>query len=225
MRAHRHGERGSQGGVRSHRLDPIAEALVLLLVTFPLAVGLHLATLWFVLPFALVTLTRRPYAEYGLSVDNPGSVGFHVAVVSIVFGTYVLGHCLFARWTAGLQFHFRLPARFPVSAVEQVLLIALPEEFFFRGYLQTQVDRVYGRPYEFLGARWGVGLPAAAALFAACHVPYGGLVRLIVFFPGLFYGWLRARTDTILVPTFYHAASNLLMQIMLSSLVPSPLST
>jgi len=58
----------------------------------------------------------------------------------------------------------------------------------------------------------------AAALFAACHVIYGGPVRLIVFFPGLLYGWLRARTGTILVPTFYHAGSNLLMQVMLASL-------
>ena len=46
----------------------------------------------------------------------------------------------------------------------------------------------------------------------------GGPARLIVFFPGVLYGWLRARTDTIVVPTLYHAASNVLMQIMLASL-------
>jgi membrane protease YdiL (CAAX protease family) len=212
------GERSSQDGVSLHRYKPIAEALALLLVTFPIAVGLHLSTLWFVLPFALVTLAKRPYAEYGLSVDNPGSFRFHVAVTVVVFVPYLIGHYLFAHWTAGLAFHFRVPPRFPALAVDQVLLYALPEEFFFRGYLQTQFDRVYGRPYQFLGARWGLGLPVADALFAVCHVVYGGPVRLIVFFPGLLYGWLRARTDTILVPTFYHAGSNLLMQLMLASL-------
>jgi membrane protease YdiL (CAAX protease family) len=171
-----------------------------------------------VLPFALVSLAKRPYAEYGLSVENPGSFRFHVAVITVVFVPYLIGHYLLAHWTAGLAFHFRVPARFATSAVDQVLLIALPEEFFFRGYFQTQLDRTYGRPHEFLGVKWGVGLPVAAALFAACHVVYGGPVRLIVFFPGLLYGWLRARTDTILVPTFYHAGSNLLMQLMLASL-------
>jgi membrane protease YdiL (CAAX protease family) len=201
-----------------HRYRPVAEALALLLVTFPLAVGLHQSALWFVLPFALVSLAKRPYTDYGLSVENPGSFRFHVAVIVVVFVPYLIGHYLLAHLTAGLGFHFRVPARFPAEAVDQVLLTALPEEFFFRGYFQTQLDRVYGRPYEFLGAKWGVGLPVAAALFAACHVVYGGPARLTVFFPGLLYGWLRARTGTILVPTFYHAGSNLLMQLMLASL-------
>jgi len=200
------------------RYQPIAEALALLIVTFPLAVGLHVPTLWFVLPFALVSLARRPYTEYGLSVQNPGSLRFHVTVTTAVFAPYLVGHYLFAHWAAGMEFHFRVPPRFATLAVDQVLLIALPEEFFFRGYLQTQFDRVFGRPYRLLGARWGVGLPVAAALFAACHVAHGGPARLIVLFPGLLYGWLRTRTDTILVPTFYHAGSNLLMQLMLASL-------
>jgi membrane protease YdiL (CAAX protease family) len=201
-----------------HRYKPAAEAAALLLVTFPLAVGLHISTLWFVLPFILITLAKRPYADYGLTVENPGSWRFHLTAVIVVFVPYVIGHYLLAHWTAGMTFHFRVPARFANEVVDQVLLIALPEEFFFRGYFQTQLDRVYGRPYEFLGARWGAGLVVAAALFAACHVIYGGPVRLIVFFPGLLYGWLRARTGTILVPTFYHAGSNLLMQVMLASL-------
>jgi membrane protease YdiL (CAAX protease family) len=217
-------ENGSQNGVLVHRYQPIAEALALLLVTLPLAVGLRISTLWFVLPFVLVSLTKRPYPEYGLTVDNPGSVRFHLAVIAAVFVPYVIVHYLFAHWTAGLEFHFRVPPRFVTMTVDQVLLVALPEEFFFRGYLQVQFDRALGRPYRFLGARWGLGLPVAAALFAGCHVIYGGPVRLIVFFPGLLYGWLRARTDTILVPAFYHAASNLLMQLMLASLSQLPLS-
>lgn len=224
MQLRLHGEHGSQNGVSTHRYRPIAEALALLLVTLPLAVGLRIPTLWFVLPFALVSLTRRPYPEYGLTVENPGSLRFHLGVVAAVFVPYVIGHYLFAHWTAGLGFHFRIPPRFATMTVDQVLLVALPEEFFFRGYLQTQFDRALGRPYRFLGARWGLGLPVAAALFAGCHVVYGGPVRLIVFFPGLLYGWLRARTDTILVPTFYHAGSNLLMQLMLASLSQPPLS-
>jgi membrane protease YdiL (CAAX protease family) len=205
-------------GVSLHRYRPIAEALALLVGTLPLAVALHLPTLWFLTPFALVTLARRPYATYGLTLKRPGSVRFHAGVIVAVFVPYMVGHYLLAHWWSGLDFHFRLPTVFLASAIDQLLLIALPEEFFFRGYLQTEFDRACGRPFEFLGAKWGLGLPIAAALFAACHLWYGGPARLIVFFPGLLYGWLRARTDTILVPTFYHAGSNLLMQIMLASL-------
>ncbi len=200
------------------RSSAIAEALGLLVVTFPLAVGLHIPTLWFLIPFAVVALSRRAYADYGLTTHNPGTLRFHLAVVGVVFIPYAISYYLWARWATGAHFQPRLPPLFATAIVDQVLLIGLPEEFFFRGYLQTQFDRAWGAPYTFLGARWGLGLPTAAALFALCHIVYGGPARLAVFFPGLLYGWLRARTDTILVPAFYHAGSNLLMQLLIASL-------
>ncbi len=202
----------------TRRYQPVIEGLVLLLVTYPLAIGLHLSTLWFLAPLAVVTITKRPYAEYGLSLERPGSIAFHLAVTAGVFVPYAIGHYVLAHWWFGASFHFRVPPDLLQSAVDQVLLIALPEEFFFRGYLQTQFDRSWGRPYRLLGAEWGIGLPVAAGLFAVCHVLFGGPLRLIVFFPGLVYGWLRAGTGTIVVPTMYHAVSNLLMQVMLVSL-------
>jgi membrane protease YdiL (CAAX protease family) len=200
------------------RYQPAAEALALLLVTFPLAVGLHLPTLWLLIPIALITLTKRPYAMYGLSWERAGGIGFHAAVIAGVFIPYAFGHWLFARWCFGATFHLRVPESFWESILDQTLVIALPEEFFFRGYLQTQLDQVFGTPYRLLGAPIGAGMILAAAVFAVCHVLYGGPIRLIVFFPGLLYGWLRARTGTIAVPILYHAGSNLLMQIMLASL-------
>jgi len=209
----------SNGGtVNLRRYAPIAEALALLAVTFPLALVFHLPTLWLLAPVAVIALTRRPYERYGLTLERPGSAAFHVCVATLVFAPYVVGHYLFARWWLGATFHLRLPPQLAAAVIDQFLIIALPEECFFRGYLQTQLDAVLGKPYRLLGAQWGVGLPLAAALFAACHVVYGGPVRLIVFFPALWYGWLRARTGTILVPTAYHAVSNLLMSIMLVSL-------
>jgi membrane protease YdiL (CAAX protease family) len=203
-----------------HRYRPIIEALALLAVTLPLAVALRIPTLWLLTPLLVITYDNRSYAVYGLSLRHPGSAGFHAVVMAAVFLPYALGHYAFARWWYGATFQLRLPPGFWALMVEQVLVIALPEEFFFRGYLQTQCDQVWGKPNRLFGARWGIGLPVAAALFAACHVLYGGPARLIVFFPGVLYGWLRARTESILVPTLYHAGSNLLMQIMLASLAP-----
>ena len=200
------------------RALPVVEGLGLLALTFPLAIVLHAPPLWLLVPLALLTLTRRSPERYGLTWEQPGKVRFHLAVSVGVFGIYLAGHYLFARWWYGAGFELRLPPDFASMVLNQILVIALPEEFFFRGYLQTQFDRGLGTPYRFLGVNWGWGLPLAAALFALCHVVYGGPVRLIVFFPGLFYGWLRAGTGTILVPVLYHAASNLLMALMLTSL-------
>jgi membrane protease YdiL (CAAX protease family) len=208
----------SIAAVSVRRYQPIAEALVLLAVTFPLAVGLHVPTLWLLTPLALLTFTKRPYHTYGLTWEQPGSLVFHVGVGLVVFVPYVIGHYAWAHWWLGASFHLRWPPAFFESAIDQVLAIALPEEFFFRGYFQTECDRAFGKPYRCLGTNYGPGLLLAAAAFAACHVPFGGPARLIVFFPGLLYGWLRARTSTIAVPVAYHAVSNLLMSIMLASL-------
>jgi membrane protease YdiL (CAAX protease family) len=191
-----------------------------LTVTYALAVGLGLPTLWLLVPLVVITVARRPFTDYGLTWRSGVGVGFHVIIVATVFVPYVVGHYAWAHWWRGAAFHFRLPPDLAVTVLDQVLLVGLPEEFFFRGYLQTQCDLVWRRPYRLFGAHWGRGLVVAALAFAACHVPTGGPGRLIVFFPGLFYGWLRARTGTVVVPTLYHAASNLLMQIMLESLAP-----
>jgi CAAX protease family protein len=204
--------------LRMRRYMPLVEALLVLVVTFVLAVGLRLPTLWFLVPLTLITLAKRPYGAYGLTWRRAGSWRFHLAVIGAVFLPYVIGHYAWAHWWSGASFHLRLPADLGQIALDQTLLVGLPEEFFFRGYVQTQCDMVWKRPYRFLGARWGVGLPLAALLFATCHVPTGGIGRVVVFFPGMLYGWLRARTESIAIPTLYHAGSNVLMRIMLDSL-------
>lgn len=200
------------------RLPPLLEAGLILGLTFSLAVGLRLPTLWLLVPVALISWTRRPLEAYGLTWGTIGRPGLHLALVGGVFVPYAFGHYLWAHWLSGATFTLRFPPDFVVLILEQALLVALPEEVFFRGYLQTQCDLTWHRPYRLLGASWGAGLVVAAAVFALCHIPFGGPARLAVFFPALLYGWLRARTGSVLLPTVYHAGSNVLMKVMLSSL-------
>jgi membrane protease YdiL (CAAX protease family) len=197
---------------------PAVEALIVLALTLPLAVGFGAPTLWFVVPFAIVTLLGRPYEEYGLTLRNPGPLRFHAAVCLIVFGTYALVHYGFARVVLGLAFHPTLAPDLPELALEQLLVVGLSEELFFRGYLQTQLNRVFGRPYRFLGASWGLGLPAAALLFGLCHLVHGDVTRIRTALFGLLVGWLRERTDTIAVPAAYHGFANLLYDFMQRSM-------
>jgi membrane protease YdiL (CAAX protease family) len=96
------------------------------------------------------------------------------------------------------------------EAMGQLLVIALPEEAFYRGYLQRAFDDVWPPRFRLLGARLGPGLLLASLLFAAGHVltqPYPQ--RLAVFFPALLFGWLRARTGGIGASVCLHAMSNL----------------
>lgn len=95
-------------------------------------------------------------------------------------------------------------------APRELALIALPEEFFFRGYLQRRLEAVCGARARVAGARCGPGLAAAAGLFALSHLAATGWpAALLVLFPGLAFGWLRARRRSVAGPAVLHAACNL----------------
>jgi uncharacterized protein len=118
-------------------------------------------------------------------------------------------------------FSFRLPESFALALVLQVLVVALPEELFYRGWLQTAWARLAPeRGLTVLGARLGHGFFATQALFAAGHLISGQPWRLATFFPGLLFGWLRARTGSVVAAVVAHALSNLLLQTLERSFYP-----
>ena len=91
-----------------------------------------------------------------------------------------------------------------------MLVIALPEEAFFRGYLQTAFDQAWPPRWKIFGAMLGPGWLLTALIFAVGHVltnPHPG--RMAVFFPALIFGWMRARTGGIGTGVAVHAACNL----------------
>lgn len=199
-------------------MRPLIEPLLLAAVTLPLAVHWQLPTLWFFAPFVVLTVMRRDYDEYGLTLRGCGSARFHLMVCLCIFAPYLIGHYAFGRVILGREFAFTLPPEFGRRVLEQLLFIGLSEEFFFRGYAQTELNRFFGRPYRCIGARWGWGLIVASLLFGVCHLVDGDLTRLRTVFFGLFAGWLRERTTSIAVPATYHGMSNLLYDVMQRSL-------
>jgi len=196
----------------------VAAPILLMLVTLVLAVGLGAPTLWLVVPFAWITVRGRPYEPYGLTLHNLGSARFHAAVTTAVFGGYALLHYAFAHYYLGRAFHPTLAPNFFELALTHLVAIGLSEEFFFRGYLQTELNAVFGRPFRLFGASFGWGLIAAALLFGLCHLLGGDVTRMRVAFFGLFAGWLRERTDSIAVPAAYHGVANLLYDFMQRSM-------
>jgi membrane protease YdiL (CAAX protease family) len=93
----------------------------------------------------------------------------------------------------------------------QLLVIALPEEAFFRGYLQSRLDRCFTKRISVGGAEIGPSLVLTSAIFAVGHLlTLVNPTRLAVFFPSLLFGWLRARTGGIGAAVVFHALCNLL---------------
>jgi len=117
---------------------------------------------------------------------------------------------LVAWWAGRLGPSGKAPAELARLGLSGLLLVALPEEFFFRGYLQRILALLPGRRVRILGASCGAGLLLAAALFALAHLAVAWDPRaLLVFFPGLVFGWLYARRRSVAGPAVFHAACNL----------------
>lgn len=96
----------------------------------------------------------------------------------------------------------------------QFLLVALPEEIFYRGWVQTRLEQGFaarGSTTSWLG--FTPAIFWTSILFGIGHllVPVGGVLivnRMSVFFPALLFGWLRRRTNSVVPSTIYHAFSN-----------------
>lgn len=174
--------------------------------------------------------------EYGFTTrPRRRSLAFALVGPAIVFPLFLVGFVLFYRiacttpalealapaaWCrrfvgwSGLA-HPQLPADFLWSALNQVVVVALPEELFFRGYLLARLEDALPPRRRMLGGGIGCALVLSALLFALGHV----LVdldprRLATFFPGLLFGWMRSATGNIAAGTFVHASANLYMEAL-----------
>lgn len=128
----------------------------------------------------------------------------------ITFPPFYYGFQAYYKLGAHAGFALELPRGLLDEVAGQLFVIALPEEAFFRGYLQTRLDQRWRPRWRVLGANLGPGWLVSAAIFAVGHLlttPNPG--RLAVFFPALAFGWLRARTQGIGAGVAYHAACNL----------------
>jgi membrane protease YdiL (CAAX protease family) len=97
----------------------------------------------------------------------------------------------------------------------QLIVVALPEELFFRGFLLHLLEKRFPPKRRILGGGIGLALVLSAAAFAVIHLPKDGDPRaLATFFPGLMFGWMRSATGSILASTVTHAGSNILVRIL-----------
>ncbi|MBI4702355.1 MAG: CPBP family intramembrane metalloprotease [Deltaproteobacteria bacterium] len=185
------------------------------------AVGLAFlgATWWTVLRHRAADLAAWGLGLGGLTDAAPLRAGrllaeagraclFALGAAALCFPPFWVGYRIY--WQASAPFVLKLPPSLLDEVLGQLLVIALPEEAFFRGYLQTALDRAWGWRRKLLGARLGWGWLVAAALFALGHyltAPHPG--RLAVFFPALLFGWLRARSGGVGAALAFHALCNL----------------
>jgi len=146
--------------------------------------------------------------------EGAKSVAWALLFAAVIFGPFYFGW----RWVwnpkQAFAYHPSLSA-FLEDASSQLAVIALPEEAFFRGYLQSKLDEVFPKKVRILGAEVGLSVVVTSVLFALGHVAtIRAPARLAVFFPSLLFGWLRARTGGVGASIVFHASCNLFSEAL-----------
>lgn len=143
----------------------------------------------------------------------PWIVGYHIWMTmscDVVEGALdSTGWFSYVNICPDVDFGFRLTSSIFTVIAFQVFFVAIPEEFFYRGYIQTRLSEVLPNRGELIGVGYGAGLWITALLFAFGH----SLVtfqwwHFAIFFPGILFGLLREKTGGVLAPAFLHAACN-----------------
>ena len=104
-------------------------------------------------------------------------------------------------------------------ALIHFLAVALPEELFYRGYLQPRLCSTFKDHKIGCGFRWNHGIAITAALFALAHfLGEYNPARLGPFFPALLFGLLRRRSGSIGGAVLLHGMYNLLGALLFAGM-------
>jgi uncharacterized protein len=200
------------------------------------------AVVFIYVPVALAWRRKEDLDDYGFHWE-PVRRGLVMAAVAIVlvFPVFVLGYFAFYELACGSELLSKLVPRGMCAryggvdalhvpaltwmapaganalsaefAAVQLVVVALPEELFFRGMLLGLLEQRFPPARRVLGGGIGLALVLSSLAFALIHLPKDGDPRaLATFFPGLMFGWMRSATGSILAPTITHAASNILVR-------------
>ncbi|MEN0064536.1 MAG: CPBP family intramembrane glutamic endopeptidase [Myxococcota bacterium] len=112
-------------------------------------------------------------------------------------------------------FAWRLPPDLGLLVPYHLFFVAIPEEIFYRGYLQTRLDEVFPPTVQVFGAKLGWGFALTCLLFAFGHsIVLFQWWHVFIVFPSLVFGWMRARTGGFLAGAIFHAWCNVVVQIL-----------
>lgn len=140
--------------------------------------------------------------------------GFALLVAVVIFPPFLAAFWWWHAPTHALT--WSPPADIASFALTQIVMVGVPEEAFFRGYVQTRLHDVWPPSRTLGGARLDPrALVLQAALFAVVHLAAEPRVeKLATFFPGLLFGWLRARRGGVGAAVVLHALSNVLAELL-----------
>jgi membrane protease YdiL (CAAX protease family) len=172
------------------------------------------------LPILIDTITTRKLNFYGIIPKKPGlNVKLLVMSSFIVLLFIFAGFFLKEHWWGILpQFNF-VAKNLPAIILFQVLVVAFPEEFFFRGFLQTRFGQKNLSCVRFSQAIKSGSVYISAGLFTIFHCTVDfSLESVLIFFPGFLFALLKVMSGGIFASIFLHSFSNVSSLLLASAL-------
>jgi len=168
------------------------------------------AVLFLYVPLFLLSRTRTRPEEWGITLRGfLASMNLFLIVSLLSLPAYALAYWLYRSWWFHLPVQFGFPRDWVLLLLYHLLCVALPEEVFYRGYMQSRINGVLPRTLNLLGAPVGFGWLYTAVLFALGHFVISLRPEsLATFLPGLLFGWMRERTGSVAASTAFHALCN-----------------
>jgi membrane protease YdiL (CAAX protease family) len=124
-----------------------------------------------------------------------------------------------------LAWHYNLPLVHTFLAVLWLVVGAgIGEEVFYRGYIQSRINEVFGRPFRLWGIQFGAGLLVSSGLFGFLHAlnsvdyfagryTFAWGYSLAAFGVGLLYGCLREISGSVLPGAVTHSILDVLARV------------
>ena len=132
---------------------------------------------------------------------KPTAPNFGIAAVFVVLPMFVSGDV--NVWKAVALF------------LTYALFVGFGEEILYRGYMQSRLNEVFGRPFQFFGVPYGWGAIITSLFFGLSHAGILGWILELstgitlawgfwTFFGGLVFSLVREKSGSVLAPALLH---------------------
>jgi len=185
---------------------------------------------WFLIPAVLVAaaiiptiIKKQKLNEIGFNIRQPGfSIKLVFCVCLVVFPLAFFGWVLL-KW-CGYHPLIHQPAPIKQNWVSfifyQFMYVAVAEEVFFRGYVQSNIHRlIESRFYATTDKHKWLAIALSAGVFSLAHIIVEAqIIAGLTLLPGLVLAWLFTRSRSLLAPILFHGLANIYWSLLLAVL-------
>lgn len=127
---------------------------------------------------------------------------------------FIFGLATLALTSGAITWDIKLPCHFLLRLLSNMFLVVIPEEAFFRGFLQKEIATQIGK--GFIGRIAGVG--GAALIFTLFHLAWTASPAMLalVFVAGIIYGTIYELSGLLEGSILCHFAVNVLHMLFFS---------